>query len=272
LKLWFYQLIFMSKNKLAKDKLLIVFLVVLGIGTLWLGFSNINSKIKGTVGDNNSKGDNLNEEKLTSEAIIKLKNTDTDKDELSDYDELNVYHTSIYLADSDSDGFSDKEEVASGHDPNCPKGKNCSIVSGDDNPEFNKIEETLLNDYLGSGNGSMDTQAAIDAERIFSGKATIEEVKALLVTQGMSRAELDKIPNQEIMKMYEDMLKNSGYVGSSTGDQSSLDAERILSGQATAGEVRDLLITQGMSGAELDQVSDQEIMKMYKEMLVNISQ
>ena len=38
-----------------------------------------------------------------------LKNKDTDKDGLSDYDELNFYKTSPYLEDSDSDGFSDKE-------------------------------------------------------------------------------------------------------------------------------------------------------------------
>jgi hypothetical protein len=267
LKLWFYQLIFMSKNKLAKDKLLIVFLVVLGVGTLWMGFSNIGSKIKGTVGGNDLKDNNLTEEKLTSEAIVKLKNTDTDKDGLSDYDELNVYHTSIYLADSDSDGFSDSEEVVSGHDPNCPKGKNCAAVNKDSNSD--DIKKGFLGDYLGLGS-ELDSQSALDADRILSGQATVDEVKSLLISQGMPKADLDKIPDQEIMKMYEEMIVGGNYsVDGESDSQSSLDADRILSGQATVDEVKSLLISQGMPKADLDKIPDQEIMKMYEEMIVS---
>ncbi len=61
----------------------------------------------------------------TSQADAALKAKDTDHDGLSDYDEINIYHTSPYLADSDSDGIPDGVEVAQGTDPNCPKGKNC---------------------------------------------------------------------------------------------------------------------------------------------------
>src|SRR6266404_1570843 len=41
---------------------------------------------------------------------------DTDHDGLNDFDELNVYHTSPYLADTDSDGIPDNVEVANGTD------------------------------------------------------------------------------------------------------------------------------------------------------------
>ncbi len=259
----------MSKNKLAKDKLLVVFLVVMGVGTLWMGFSSINSKIKGISGSNNSKEDALTD-KQRSDSIIKLKTTDTDKDGISDYDELNVYHTSIYLADSDSDGFSDKEEIDSKHDPNCPKGKDCSVVNKKNNLDANKIEETILNDYLGSTE-NLDSQVAIDAERIFSGQATINEVKALLMAQGMTRVELDQIPDQEIMDMYSQMLKDAGYDSGSTGNQPSIDAERFLAGEATASEVKAVLATQGMSRTDLDKIPDAEIMKMYSEMLAEIN-
>lgn len=51
--------------------------------------------------------------------------TDTDVDGLSDWDELNTYGTSPYLADSDSDGSSDSEEIKNNTDPNCPTGKVC---------------------------------------------------------------------------------------------------------------------------------------------------
>ncbi len=57
--------------------------------------------------------------------IRELRLKDTDRDGISDYDEQYVYRTSSYLADSDSDGASDAEEIASNQDPNCPQGKNC---------------------------------------------------------------------------------------------------------------------------------------------------
>ncbi|MDP3794275.1 MAG: hypothetical protein Q8R07_06065, partial [Candidatus Uhrbacteria bacterium] len=60
-----------------------------------------------------------------------LKQKDTDHDGLSDYDELYVYRTSPYLADSDSDDISDAIEIAQGADPNCPKGKTCFQAPND---------------------------------------------------------------------------------------------------------------------------------------------
>lgn len=58
------------------------------------------------------------------------KKTDTDGDGISDYDESNVYHTSPYVRDSDSDGVPDNIEIAQGTDPNCAKGKTCFSSSG----------------------------------------------------------------------------------------------------------------------------------------------
>jgi hypothetical protein len=56
---------------------------------------------------------------------------DTDEDGISDYDELNVYRTSPYLRDSDSDRIADNLEIAQGTDPNCATGKTCiSVVTG----------------------------------------------------------------------------------------------------------------------------------------------
>jgi hypothetical protein len=54
------------------------------------------------------------------------KERDTDRDGLSDYAELNIYKTSPYLPDSDSDGIPDAIEIAQGTSPTCPKGKQCT--------------------------------------------------------------------------------------------------------------------------------------------------
>jgi hypothetical protein len=57
------------------------------------------------------------------------KKTDTDGDGISDYDESNMYGTSPYVRDSDSDSIPDNLEIAQGTDPNCPKGQTCFASS-----------------------------------------------------------------------------------------------------------------------------------------------
>jgi len=48
-----------------------------------------------------------------------LKQIDTDKDGLNDYDEITIYRTSAFLSDSDGDGYDDKAEIRTGRNPLC---------------------------------------------------------------------------------------------------------------------------------------------------------
>ena len=57
---------------------------------------------------------------LTAAEITKLKATDTDKDTLSDYNEIYVYKTDPFNPDTDGDGFKDGAEVKNGYNPNGP--------------------------------------------------------------------------------------------------------------------------------------------------------
>jgi len=66
------------------------------------------------------------------ENLQRLKDSDTDQDGLSDYDELYIYRTSAYNQDSDSDGIPDGVEVQQGTDPNCPLGKVCRAIIADE--------------------------------------------------------------------------------------------------------------------------------------------
>ncbi len=142
---------------------------------------------------------------LNSEELLKTK--DTDSDGLFDWDELNLYRTSPYLEDSDSDGFSDKEEIDSGNDPNCPRGRDCyssGLVNGEKNTENESkdIENTidnnlLLGDLLEQLNISQEQEVnqsqVQELEKIFGGQADAAALRQMLVESGMSEELLNQI-------------------------------------------------------------------------------
>lgn len=61
-------------------------------------------------------GDGLNDDEETILGTD-IAVADTDKDGLSDYDEVRVYHTDPLNADTDGDGFKDGDEVKNGYNP-----------------------------------------------------------------------------------------------------------------------------------------------------------
>lgn len=150
-----------------------------------------------------------------------LKAKDTDKDGLSDYDELYLYKTSPYLEDSDSDGYSDKTEVDSGKDPNCPTGKICSSLGTDttglesdtSQSQDNSTLDNLLNQFNATGQTGQSTtgtssQSAASSESILSGSVDVATLRQMLLDSGMQKDVLDKISDQELMQSYQEMLKS----------------------------------------------------------------
>jgi hypothetical protein len=158
-----------------------------------------------------------------------LKQKDTDGDGLSDWDELNIYKTSPYLEDSDSDGFTDKEEIVAGTDPNCPKGQDCSDTNQQTtsenltNPTGQNQDNSTLNNLLnqmgattpaatlpatastsasGSSNLSQD-----QLQRIISGNVDALTLRQILISAGMDKTVLDKISDEELMKSYQETMK-----------------------------------------------------------------
>lgn len=99
-------------------------LVVIGITTLVFGVFQINRSIIEPMARNGNLKFKSSEE-MEREKEERLKQSDTDKDGLNDYDELYVFRTSPFLEDSDSDTIPDGVEVAQSTDPNCPAGRTC---------------------------------------------------------------------------------------------------------------------------------------------------
>ena len=143
----------------------------------------------------------LSQQEQTEE---QLRSKDTDKDGLSDWDELNYYLTSPYLEDSDSDGFSDKEEINTENDPNCPVGKNCfsaEIIDNSPAGQDNAQEEK----GAGKEAGSPDI-TGFDLESILGKETDAQTLRELLIEYGMDKALLDQISDKDLLKSYEETL------------------------------------------------------------------
>ena len=98
-------------------------LLIFGLVTVGMGFLQLRNTIYSPFvirAGGSSLAQNIEDE------TVKQQRSDTDRDGISDYDELNFYQTSPYLPDTDSDGIPDKKEIDAGADPLCPEGQQCS--------------------------------------------------------------------------------------------------------------------------------------------------
>lgn len=147
----------------------------------------------------------------TGNGDVALKNKDTDGDGLSDYDELNIYHTSPYLADTDSDGIPDGVEVKNSTDPNCPQGRTCaggtSIVEqgGSTDNTASSTFNSLLNQF-GATNPSAG-QASLNSDQVNALKnIDAASLRQLLIEKGLPKETLDKISDADLLKSYQEIL------------------------------------------------------------------
>lgn len=140
-----------------------------------------------------------------------LKTKDTDKDGLSDWDELNVYETSPYLEDSDSDGIPDKEEIETGKDPNCPAGRDCSTLTdtstGTSTGE-NLSEGTGQNLNIGGETGELSPTQEEDLQKMLQGQGDASALRKMLLESGMDEETLSQISDEDLMASYKEVLES----------------------------------------------------------------
>ena len=135
-----------------------------------------------------------------------LKSADTDKDGLNDYDELNLYNTSPFLEDSDSDGVLDKVEIERGQDPNCPIGKDCSgsilvnPVATPTGSDAISIDTAIGSSIVGESNeSSSSTTVAMPSDAA--------SLRQILLESGMDKTMLDQFSDQELLDAYQEAIK-----------------------------------------------------------------
>ena len=134
----------------------------------------------------------------------KLRVIDTDEDGITDWDELNIYLTSPYLQDSDSDGINDNVEIDLGTDPNCPTGRVCgSDIIG----TLEKLQQDIIFEEPQVGEDSVVqdfSDESIEALNALEQGTipTADQIRALLRDSGIPKDQLNISSDDELIQLF----------------------------------------------------------------------
>lgn len=187
-----------GREGLSKEqKIGVILLSVFSVFAIGMGVLQIRNTMYAPFALSNKIPPLVRDDINTNEALMYR---DTDKDGLNDFDELYVYSTSPYLADTDSDGISDNVEVTKGTNPLCPEGQNCAEagVNGDAMPNTGPIASA--SSTLGPAPSTQDI------EKILNDPAA---TRKMLLSSGFDKKILDATSDADLMKMVKEILSSS---------------------------------------------------------------
>lgn len=191
-------------------------------------------------------------------SIAELKTKDSDNDTLNDFDEEYVYGTSPYLADSDSDGKKDNEEVQAGGNPNCPEGAECLATSGASTSNTNAQISSAALDAFSNLRNSNSTGATTDSQlQTLSDNPT--ELRAFLKEKGVTDDVLNKTDDATLLALAKDALQVSSTNDTSTNPQAAANAQAASIKSASIEQKKTILKQSGVSDSEIAKYSDDQI-------------
>jgi hypothetical protein len=238
-----------KEHRIRVGVTILVFLCVIAVlGIIWQYPKSLRAPFAQYGQDIGLWKSQLEEE---ADKLAAMKETDTDGDELTDYDETYLYGTSLYLADSDSDGFSDKEEILSGNDPNCAAGEICSKITEEAAAKTEPAVTPLAEEELGS---------------LLAGTATAEEIRDALRQAGVDDTTLNKLDDETLLELYnETLLESGGMVPQNDTNTNSTLPTNVNVSEMTPAQLRELLRQAGVDDATLNSVDDATLMKIFEE-------
>ncbi len=264
-------------------KTLLTLILVVGIAGIVLGFVQLNKSINGPFND--TEESSLNQTS-TRDELAALQEQDTDKDNLSDFDELYLYETSPYIADSDSDGVNDNIELSLGQDPNCPEGTTCRSVPLNTASSLDDIlneDETNTNSSTNSDSNSNQAVTNPSPEDV-----SVSDLREALAGAGVPAETLDAIDDDTLLELYGEALQeetgttntNEGTTNTNTAQNSNTNISNIVSEDATVDdlqnlsidEIRTLLKATGVPEESLDQLDDATLRAIFDESLNELSE
>jgi hypothetical protein len=247
-------------------------LVVASLGVfvfcVWYIGYQMRSPFETTEADNSNSNTSQtvrNTNQITAVVLEDLKNKDTDGDGLSDYQELYTTKTSPYIADSDSDGVSDKAEVDRGTDPNCPEGATC----------YRQVALTNSNTNTTIATSNTNTQSTS------ASSLTPDQLRAVLRNAGASEDKLKSIPDDMLLQTYQEVINdqstsntnqaaNTNISTTNAATNSTIDINSITTDDLKSlsiADIRQILIESGVPKNTLDQVDDATLQQIYNDSL-----
>ena len=189
------------------DKSLKIGFLVFAVFAVIFGIIQIGQTIKITNSNAQRK-----EQYTNALEDVKTRVLDTDEDGLTDWEEANLFGTSAYLADSDSDGIDDKDEIDQGTDPNCEQGKTCGsgIIDIVEDAQQEIDNQGLVdNSAQDSGSGfSEESEAAMKA--IEQGLTpTVSQIRALLKDSGIPGVQVNIASDEELMGIFNEVASQN---------------------------------------------------------------
>jgi len=242
----------------VKRRALIV-LVVFGFIILYFGVWYIAQQISVPFESVVSTNEESTSTNTTNEQVKSLRERDTDGDGLNDFDELNIYKTSPYIADSDSDGLDDNVEIADGTDPNCPEGQTCGRVVT--NTSNTNAADELFPDLVPA--------EAPDTSTTDLSNLSVDELRKILKDAGASAEAVDKISDEDLLDTYQEVLAEEGQ-GSTTAveDNNAVTYDQLSS--MSADDIRKILVGSGIPQETINQYDDAALIQIFQDSLEEI--
>lgn len=221
--------------------ILLSLVLVIGLSAMLLGTLSIQRTIRQPFAA--ARGGDV---ASTNQATVLDATKDTDGDTIPDQVELANYGTSPFLADSDSDGKSDSEEIAVGKDPNCPEGQTCGR------------DVTVPTAELGAA-----FPPSVDTTQI-----SAAELRTMLRQSGISEEQLAELTDQQLLESYNQALSNADVptTNQPTTQSPSTDSLNTLS----PAQIRELLIKNGIDQNQLEGLSDADLQKLFSETVASL--
>lgn len=194
-----------SKKQLTREeRVAFGFIAVCGIGAVLFGGLSFFSNVKKPFLISYTGPRYVTSAEKESEQIALQRITDTDEDGISDYDELNIFATSPYIADTDSDGRPDGTEVLEGGDPNCALGKTCvssELIQSGANAAF--LESQAPESPEAAQVPTLEeTLGALQS-------LSVEEVRQMLGESGVDTDQLAQLSDEQVMALYQDAINQA---------------------------------------------------------------
>lgn len=196
----------------------------------------------------------------TSDLLAQTK--DTDRDGLPDAQELQVYKTSPFLEDTDSDGTGDRAEIEAGEDPNCPKGVECRVALFPPARQFEQqeitrklYESTLIPKLVEFG---------------IPGLSDATSIRNLLRQAGIPENVLSQFDDGALRAIFE---QASGGTAASapSGPQRAGALPSTLPSNPSPQAIRELLLRGGVDKTLIDRFSDEQLIELYQKTLVDVN-